>query len=54
MEYFICHSNQRLLGPMKKEDAIKELFKLKGSFEGLYILQIDKQTGKIEGKIGPK
>jgi hypothetical protein len=52
MEYFICYKGRKLLGPLEKEEAIKELFKLRGTFKNLYILQIDMKTGKVKRKIG--
>jgi hypothetical protein len=37
---------------MTKEEAIRELFALRGTFKGLYILIVD-ENGKIRGRIDP-
>jgi hypothetical protein len=51
VEYYICHKGYKLMGPMGREDAIKQLFELKGTFEGIYIQIVDKKSGKIIGEI---
>ncbi len=48
---FICHGNIRLIGPLSLEEATKELFELKRTFEGLYIEIIDEKTGRVVGRI---
>ncbi|MNC79484.1 hypothetical protein D3C75_1319730 [compost metagenome] len=48
---FICHGNIRLIGPLTLEEATKELFELKRTFEGLYIEIIDEKTGRVVGRI---
>ena len=52
MEYYICYKGRRLLGPLTKEEAVKELFVLSGTFKDLYILAVDEKTGKEKGRIG--
>lgn len=55
MQYFICYKGERLLGPYSsKAEAVRELFELRGSFKGLYILIVDEKTGKVVGMIGKK
>lgn len=36
---------------MSKDDAIKQLFELRGVFAGLYIEIVDSKTGKVVGEI---
>lgn len=48
---FICHGNIRLIGPLTLEEATKELFALKRTFEGLYIEIVDVKTGRVIGRI---
>lgn len=51
MQYYVCYKGRRLLGPLKREEAILELFNLKGTFKGLYIQVVDPKTGKTVGTI---
>jgi hypothetical protein len=54
LEYYICHKGKRLMGPMTKEEATRELFTLKGTFTGLSILIVDEETGMVKGEIKSK
>jgi uncharacterized FlaG/YvyC family protein len=36
---------------MNKDEAIKQLFELRGTFVGLYIEIVDQKTGKVVGEI---
>ncbi len=53
MHYYICYKRRRLMGPMAREEAIKELFALSGAFQDLYIQIVDEKTGKVKGEIKP-
>jgi hypothetical protein len=51
--YFICYKHQRLLGPYSsKDEAVAELFSLRGTFKGLYIEIVDPETNRRIGTIG--
>ncbi|MBP1992753.1 hypothetical protein [Paenibacillus eucommiae] len=54
MQYFIYHNGKKLSKAMTKEEAIMELFNLRGSFTDLSILIVDEETGKIKGEIKNK
>jgi len=51
MEYYICYRGRRLLKFDTKEEAIRELFELKGAFRELSIQTVDEKTGKVIGRI---
>lgn len=54
MQFYICYKGKRLLGPMTKEEAVRKMFELRGTFKDLYIIEVDEKSGKVKGKIGSK
>jgi|GEM_PF-1834303 len=52
-DYYICYKGERLLGPMSEEEAVKELFGLRSTFRGLYIIAVDNK-GNIRRIIKPQ
>ncbi|WP_165452448.1 hypothetical protein [Paenibacillus thalictri] len=54
MHYYICYNGRKLIGPLTKEQAAKELFVLNGTFKDLYIIAVDEETGKIKGTLRNK
>ncbi len=53
MKYYVCYKNRRILGPLTKEEAVQQLFELRGAFKHLYVLIVD-ENGKTVGRIGRK
>lgn len=54
MQFYICYKGKKLLGPMTKEEAVRKMFELRGTFKDLYIIEVDEKSGKVKGRIGSK
>ncbi|CAH0122181.1 hypothetical protein PAE9249_04728 [Paenibacillus sp. CECT 9249] len=54
MQFYICYKGKKLLGPMTKEEAVRKMFELRGTFKDLYIIEVDEISGKVKGRIGSK
>ncbi|WP_290370070.1 hypothetical protein [Paenibacillus sp. CECT 9249] len=39
---------------MTKEEAVRKMFELRGTFKDLYIIEVDEISGKVKGRIGSK
>lgn len=54
MQFYICYKGKKLLGPMTKEEAVRKMFELRGTFKDLYIIEVDEKSGKVKGRLGSK
>lgn len=55
MHYYICYKGRRLIGPiLSREEAIQQLFEIRGAFKDLYVEIVDPGTGKRIGTMGRK
>lgn len=51
LHYYICYKSERLIGPLKRDEAFTQIFKLNGAVKGLYIQVVDSETGKIKKEL---